>query len=96
MVCVLVSVILIGRGAFTQSADGAPPGGFQATEIRILSTNTGGGYGWGSGTSQAAAHVPWAITRALQLRPELSSAQVCSGLQTTDTDLGYPQTQQGA
>jgi hypothetical protein len=67
MVCVLVSVILIGRGAFAQRADGATPGGFQATGIRILSTNTGGGYGWGSGTSQASAHVTWAITQALQL-----------------------------
>jgi hypothetical protein len=45
---------------------------------------------------EAATHVIWAITRVLQLRPELFSAQVCSGLQTTAADLGYPQTQQGA
>ena len=96
MVCVPVSVILIGGGAFAQSADVATPGSSQATGIQMLSTNAGGGYGEGSGTSQAAAHVTWAIARTLPLQPGLSFAQVRSVLQTTATDLGYPQTQQGA
>src|SRR5262249_41293322 len=66
--------------------DMAAPGGSKATGTRILST-TGGGYGWGSGTSQAAAHVTGAIALALQLKPGLSFEQVRSVLQTTAVDL---------
>jgi subtilisin family serine protease len=75
--------------------DVASPGGSQVTVIRILSTDTGGGYDYGSGTSQAAAYVTGAIAQALQLQPGLSFAQVRSVLQSTATDLGYPQTQRG-
>jgi subtilisin family serine protease len=76
--------------------DVAAPGGSKVTGIRILSTNTGGGYGYSSGTSQAAAHVTGAVALALQKHPGLSFTEVRSLLQTTATDLGYPQTQQGA
>jgi subtilisin family serine protease len=76
--------------------DVAAPSGSQATGIQILSTTTGGGYGWGSGTSHAAAHATGAITQALQLHPGLSFTEVRSLLQTTATDLGYPSTQRGA
>ena len=81
----------------------AAPGGSKATGMRILSTHTGGGYGWGSGTSQAAAHVTGAIALALQKQPGLSFVQVKNFLQTTatkltdpSTGLPYPSTQQGA
>jgi subtilisin family serine protease len=49
---------------------GAPDNG------QILSTNTGGGYGRGHGTSQAAAHVTGAVALALSLEPELTSSAV--------------------
>jgi subtilisin family serine protease len=64
------------------AVDVAAPGGSKATGIRILST-TIGGYGWGSGTSQAAAHVTGAVALALQLRPGLSFQQVRCVLQAT-------------
>jgi subtilisin len=76
--------------------DVAAPGGSKATGMRILSTTTGGGYGEGSGTSQAAAHVTGAVALALQIQPGLSFTQVRSVLQTTAKNLGYPQEQQGA
>ncbi len=76
--------------------DVCAPGGSKATGIRILSTTRGGGYGEGSGTSQAAAHVTGATALALQLQPGLSFEQVRSVLQTTAVKLGYPSTQQGA
>jgi subtilisin family serine protease len=74
----------------------AAPGGSKATGIRILSTTTGGGYGWSSGTSQAAAHVTGAVALALQLQPGLSFEEVRSVLQATAVDLKYHPTQQGA
>jgi len=74
----------------------AAPGGSKATGIRILSTTTGGGYGWSSGTSQAAAHVTGAVALALQLQPGLSFEEVLSVLQTTAVNLKYHPTQQGA
>jgi subtilisin family serine protease len=49
---------------------GAPDNG------QILSTNIGGTYGRGHGTSQAAAHVTGAIALALALDPELTSSEV--------------------
>jgi subtilisin len=82
--------------------DVAAPGGSKVTGFRILSTNTGGGYGNSSGTSQAAAHVTGAVALALQLQPWLSFTEVRSLLQTTATPLFdpsdelYPSTQQGA
>jgi subtilisin family serine protease len=76
--------------------DVAAPGGSKATGMRILSTTTGGGYGEGSGTSQAAAHVTGAVALALQIQPSLSFTQLRSVLQTTAKNLGYPQEQQGA
>jgi subtilisin family serine protease len=76
--------------------DVCAPGGSKATGIRILSTTIGDGYGWGSGTSQAAAHVTGAVALALQQKPQLAFNEVRSVLQTTAVDLGYPSTQQGA
>jgi subtilisin family serine protease len=72
----------------------AAPGGSKATGIQILSTNTGG-YGCGSGTSQAAAHVTGAVGLALQKQPGLSFAQVSNLLKTTAVDLRYLPVQQG-
>jgi subtilisin family serine protease len=78
--------------------DVAAPGGSKETGIRILSTTRtiDGGYGEGSGTSQAAAHVTGAVALALQLQPGLSFEEVRSLLQTTAVKLGYPQSEQGA
>jgi subtilisin len=47
----------------------AAPGGSTKSQ-RILSTTKGGGYGWGSGTSQAAAHVTGAMALVLQIKPQ--------------------------
>jgi subtilisin len=63
---------------------------------RILSTNKGGGYGWGSGTSQAAAHVTGALALALQIKPQMSFEGVVALLKGTARDLGEPVEQQGA
>jgi subtilisin len=71
------------------------PGGSKASE-RILSTNLGGGYGLGSGTSQATAHVTGAVATLLRLAPDLSVDEMGDLLQTTATNLGYPPEQQGA
>jgi subtilisin len=68
--------------------DVAAPGGSKVTGIRILSTNTGGGYGYSSGTSQAAAHVTGAVALALQLQPGLSFEQVLDLLQKTAEEPG--------
>jgi subtilisin family serine protease len=62
--------------------DIAAPGGSKATGIRILSTIPGG-YGWGSGTSQAAAHVTGAVALALQLQPGALLDRVLCLLRTT-------------
>ena len=75
--------------------DIAAPGGTKSGP-RILSTNKGGGYGWGSGTSQAAAHVSGAITLVLQKNPKMSFNEVLSLLQSTATDLDVPEERQGA
>jgi len=74
--------------------DIAAPGGV-ATGARILSTHLGGGYGYGSGTSQAAAHVTGALALKLQHQPQIYVGRVPELLQQTATNLGYPATQQG-
>jgi subtilisin family serine protease len=58
------------------------PGGAQTSE-QILSTTPGGGYGEGSGTSQAAAHVTGGIALALQSNSNLSLQEVRDLLQST-------------
>jgi subtilisin family serine protease len=74
--------------------DVAAPGGSQSGP-RIFSTNKGGGYGWGSGTSQAAAHVTGALTLILQKNTKLSFKQTMKLLQATARDLGEPEERQG-
>jgi subtilisin len=71
------------------------PGGSSASS-KILSTIPGGGYGVGSGTSQATAHVTGAVATVLQLAPGLSVDEVMNLLRTTATDLGYSSKLQGA
>jgi subtilisin family serine protease len=71
------------------------PGGSKTTE-RILSTIGSGGYGLGSGTSQATAHVTGAVATVLQVAHELSVEEIRALLRTTAKDLGYPSEQQGA
>ncbi len=73
----------------------AAPGGSTKSQ-RILSTNKGGGYGWGSGTSQAAAHVTGALALALQIKPQMSFEEAVALLKGTARDLGEPVEQQGA
>jgi subtilisin len=73
----------------------AAPGG-SAKGQRILSTNKGGGYGWGSGTSQAAAHVTGALALALQIKPQMSFEEAVALLKGTARDLDEPVEQQGA
>jgi subtilisin family serine protease len=75
--------------------DVAAPGGSKSGP-RVFSTNNGGGYGWGSGTSQAAAHVSGAITLALQKKSKMSFDEVVTLLQWTSRDLGEPVERQGA
>jgi subtilisin family serine protease len=72
-------------------ASGAPDNG------QILSTNTGGIYGRGHGTSQAAAHVTGAAALALQLQPGLTPSEVRNLLTQTAVKLpSYSKNQQGA
>ena len=76
--------------------DVTAPGGSQANE-RILSTTPGGDYGWGSGTSQAAAHVTGSIVLALQRQSGLSFEQVRDLLRSTAFELACcDEEQQGA
>jgi subtilisin len=75
--------------------DVAAPGGSQSGP-RIFSTNTGGGYGWGSGTSQAAAHVTGAMTLVIQRNPKMSFKEAVALLQETARDLGETVERQGA
>jgi subtilisin family serine protease len=66
--------------AYSLSGDVRAPGGVLISGApdkgRILSTNKGGGYGVGHGTSQAAAHVTGAIALALSLDSDLSLQEV--------------------
>jgi hypothetical protein len=75
--------------------DVVAPGG-AGSSGKILSTIPGGGYGVGSGTSQAAAHVTGAVATVLQLAPGLSAQEILNLLRTTATDLGYAPRLQGA
>jgi subtilisin family serine protease len=75
--------------------DVVAPGG-AGSSGKILSTIPGGGYGVGSGTSQAAAHVTGAVATVLQLAPGLSAQEILNLLRTTATDLGYSPRLQGA
>jgi minor extracellular protease Epr len=63
----------------------------------ILSTYVDGGYGYGKGTSQAAAHVTGALALKLQLQSALSLQDVQCLLQETATSLegNPPKRQQG-
>lgn len=78
------------------------PGGSRASGILILTTILGGGYGRGSGTSHAAAHVTGTCALALQRYPGLSFEQALELLGRTarnlidpETQQSYPTTQQG-
>jgi subtilisin family serine protease len=66
--------------AYSLSGDVRAPGGVLISGApdkgRILSTNKGGGYGVGHGTSQAAACVTGAIALALSLDSDLSLREV--------------------
>jgi subtilisin family serine protease len=75
--------------------DVVAPGGTQSGP-RIFSTNKGRGYGWGSGTSQAAAHVTGALALVLQEHPKMSYEEAMTLLQVTARDLGEPVERQGA
>jgi subtilisin family serine protease len=75
--------------------DLAAPGGDEQSGP-ILSTTIINGYGTGTGTSQAAAHVSGAAAVALQLAPELSRQGVVDLLKNTAQDLGYSEPHQGA
>ena len=75
--------------------DVAAPGGSKSG-WRIFSTNKGGGYGEGSGTSQAAAHVTGAIAMAVQKKSQMSFEEVVTLLQWTSRDLGEPLERQGS
>jgi len=75
--------------------DVVAPGGAGASG-KILSTIPGGGYGLGSGTSQAAAHVTGAVAAVLQVVPGLSAGEVMNLLRMTATDLGDSPNLQGA
>jgi subtilisin len=74
--------------------DVAAPGGSRSGP-RIFSTNKGGSYGWGSGTSQAAAHVTGALALVLQRNPKMSYEEAIALLQETARDLGEPVERQG-
>jgi subtilisin len=75
--------------------DVVAPGGTGASG-KILSTIPGGGYGLGSGTSQAAAHVTGAVAAVLQVLPGFSIEEIMHLLQMTATDVGYSPKLQGA
>jgi subtilisin family serine protease len=62
--------------------DMVAPGGSQATGIRILSTYPDDGYGYGSGTSQATAHVTGICALVLQMEPHLPFDAVLNYLKT--------------
>jgi subtilisin len=87
--------MLTGYSQSGPKIDVVAPGGSKSGP-RILSTNKGGSYGWGSGTSQAAAHVTGALTMVLQKQPEMSFEEAITLLQGTATDLGEPVERQGA
>jgi subtilisin family serine protease len=77
------------------AVDVVAPGGVSGGD-QILSTNRGGSYALGSGTSHAAAHVTGSVALALQRAPWLSFWSTLGFLRETSWDLGYSATQQGA
>jgi subtilisin family serine protease len=74
--------------------DVVAPGGTRAQPV--LSTNIGGGYGFGSGTSQAAAHVSGVAALLEGINSALSPDLIRAILQTTAQDLGVDEVMQGA
>ncbi|RMF84760.1 MAG: hypothetical protein D6736_18700 [Nitrospinota bacterium] len=74
--------------------DVVAPGGTR--EVPVLSTYPGGGYGVGSGTSQAAAHVSGLVALLLGVNPSLTPDDIRMVLQDTALDLGVTGTLQGA
>jgi subtilisin family serine protease len=67
---------------FGPEVDLAAPGGAAQSE-QILSTTLDGGYGLGTGSSQAAAHISGRVAVALQLAPWLSAQEVVDLLKGT-------------
>lgn len=61
----------------------------------MLSTNIGGGFGFGNGTSQAAAHVTGLVALILEVKSNLTPAKLRAVLQDTALDLGVVQEAQG-
>ena len=83
------------EGSKVDIVDITAPGGV-LTGARILSTyHLTPFYGYGSGTSQAAAHVTGALALKLQQKPQIALSDVQVLLQQTATDLKYPATRQG-
>ncbi|RMF84504.1 MAG: hypothetical protein D6736_19145 [Nitrospinota bacterium] len=76
------------------AVDVVAPGGTRTAPI--LSTYLGSGFGLGSGTSQAAAHVSGVAALLLEVNPALGPQEVRQILQETATDLGEPWEVQGA
>ncbi len=72
------------------------PGGSILNNDPIISTTLHGGYGEGSGTSQAAAHVTGLVALMLSVNPDLAPEEVREILQETAIDLGAPWEAQGA
>lgn len=72
------------------------PGGSILNNDPIISTTLNGGYGEGSGTSQAAAHVTGLVGLMLGVNPDLAPEEVREILQETAIDLGVPWEAQGA
>lgn len=65
---------------------GAGGGGLPAPEIDVISAAPGGGYGYVSGSSVAAAHVAGVAALVLSARPGLSPAEVSRTLQDAVRD----------
>jgi subtilisin family serine protease len=86
---------VMGYSRSGPEVDLVAPGGSKSSG-RILSTIRDGAYGFGSGTSQATAHVTGAVAAALQVAGDLSADEVKDLLQTTAKDLHYPSERQGA
>lgn len=79
------------------AVDIVAPGGIREGD-RVLSTHLTleGGYGWGSGTSQATGHVTGVIALLLQTNPVLTPDDLRMILQDTALDLGINPEKQGA
>ncbi len=75
------------------AVDIVAPGGTRTQPV--LSTNIGGGFGFGSGTSQAAAHLTGLVALILEVKSNLTLAKVRAVLKDTALDLGFVQEAQG-